>query len=92
MTDFETITTEYLDKRGNLITTAEELEQLISDTSGSKALEKRVAAFLDEFFDFMVIEKKYLFSMVDAHERFIIDLTGLSFDELVSLSSSRPEA
>ena len=64
----------------------------ISDTSGSKALEKRVAAFLDEFFDFMAIEKKYLLSLHDAHERFIIDLTGLSFDELVSLSSSRPES
>lgn len=50
MTDLEMITTECLDKRDNLITTAEELEKLISDTSGSKVLEKRVAAFLDEFF------------------------------------------
>lgn len=92
MTDLEMITTECLDKRDNLITTAEELEKLISDTSGSKVLEKRVAAFLDEFFDFMAIEKKYLLSLHDAHERFIIDLTGLSFDELVSLSSPEPEA
>ena len=91
MTDLEMITTECLDKRDNLITTAEELEKLISDTSGSKALE-RVAAFLDEFFDFMAVEKKYLLSLHDAHEKFIIDLTGLSFDELVSLSSPEPEA
>lgn len=48
--------------------------------------------FWTSFFDFMAVEKKYLLSLHDAHERFIIDLTGLSFDELVSLSSSRPES
>lgn len=72
MANLETVVSDFLDKRDNLITTAEELEQLISDTSGSKALEKRVAAFLDEFFDFMAIEKKYLLSLHDAHERFIV--------------------
>ena len=86
MTDLEMITEECFDKRDNLITTAEELETLISDTSGSKVLEKRVAAFLDEFFDFMAVEKKYILSLHDAHEKFIIDLTGLSLEELVSLS------
>lgn len=91
MTDLEMITVECLDKRDNLITTAEELEKLVSDTSGSKSLEKHVTAFLDEFFDFMAVEKKYLLSLHDAHEKFVIDLTGLSFEELVSLSS-RPES
>lgn len=76
MTDLEMITTEYLDKRDSLITTAEELEQLISDTSGSKALEKRVAAFLDEFFDFMAIEKKYSLSMGAACDN-LMDLLGV---------------
>lgn len=92
MTDLEMITVECLDKRDNLITTAEELEKLVSDTSGSKSLEKHVTAFLDEFFDFMAVEKKYLLSLHDARKKFIIDLTGLSFDELVSLSSPEPEA
>lgn len=63
MGDFEMITVEFLDKWDNLITTAEELEKLISDTSGSKALEKRVAVFLDEFFDFMAVEQKYVLSL-----------------------------
>lgn len=76
MTDLEMITTECLDKRDNLITTAEELEKLISDTSGSKVLEKRVAAFLDEFFDFMAIEKKYLLSMGDACDN-LMDALGV---------------
>lgn len=76
MTDLEMITTECLDKRDNLITTAEELEKLISDTSGSKALEKRVAAFLDEFFDFMAIEKKFLLSMGDAYDN-LMDALGV---------------
>lgn len=80
MTDLEMITTECLDKRDNLITTAEELEQLISDTSGSKALEKRVAAFLDEFFDFMAIEKKYLLSMGVVCDN-LMDALGVPFLE-----------
>ena len=76
MTDLEMITTEYLDKRDNLITTAEELENLISDTSGSKTLEKRVAAFLDEFFDFMAVEKTYSLSMGAACDN-LMDALGV---------------
>lgn len=92
MANLETVVSDFLDKRDNLITTAERLEELIGDVSESKTLEKRVTAFLDEFFDFMAVEKKYLLSLHDAHEKFVIDLTGLSFEELVSLSSPEPEA
>ena len=66
MANLETVVSDFLDKRDNLITTAERLEELIGDVSESKTLEKRVTAFLDEFFDFMVVEKDYVLSLNDA--------------------------
>ena len=50
MANLETVVSDFLDKRDNLITTAERLEELIGDVSESKTLEKRVTAFLNEFF------------------------------------------
>ena len=74
MANLETVVSDFLDKRDNLITTAERLEELIGDVSESKTLEKRVTAFLDEFFDFMVVEKDYVLSLNDACDALMDEL------------------
>ena len=76
MANLETVVSDFLDKRDNLITTAERLEELIGDVSESKTLEKRVTAFLDEFFDFMVVEKDYVLSLNDACDA-LMDALGV---------------